>query len=177
MAEQWFVARTKTGGEIRASTSVAACGFPVFLPVQAVTRFHAGKREQVNRPLFPRYLFVAFDPQKKAHGCINNCRGVANRGLIVSVGGEPVAVPDAVIDQIRKREAAMLAKAGEVTTGYRPGETFFIAKGSFASIEAQYLGEEKGKVSALVTLFGRSMIVTLGFESVPPKKSFDARVA
>jgi transcriptional antiterminator RfaH len=175
--ERWFVARTKTGAEVRASVAVAACGFQVFLPVQMVTRAHAGKREQVSRPLFPRYLFVSFDPEAKGHGCINNCRGVANRGLMVSADGDPIAIPNPIIEKIRQRADAMLAKAGEVTTGYQPGEVFQIAVGPFASFEASYMGEDRGKVWALVTLFGRAMTISLDFEAVPPKKSFDVRAA
>jgi transcriptional antiterminator RfaH len=71
MAEQaWFVVRTKQAKEITAACSIAAEGFHAFLPVQLVERSHAGKRERVSRPLFPRYLFVQFDrdvtPYRKA---------------------------------------------------------------------------------------------------------------
>ena len=116
--KQWFVVRTKTGGEVTASIAVAGKGFDVFLPVQLVTRMRNRKREEVSRPLFPRYLFVAFDPARDTHGEINWCRGVANRGLMVTADGRPIPVKDSIIAQIRGEEAARMAKAGQVTTGY-----------------------------------------------------------
>jgi transcriptional antiterminator RfaH len=169
MGKHWYVARTKTGKEAQAAVSVASCGFAVFLPVHPVARSHARKQEIVNKPLFPRYLFVAFDPELKTHGPINNCRGVANRGLIVTSSGEPIPVPDLVMDQIRDRELAMLAKVGEAATGYEPGDTFKLSVGTYADFELTYLGEDKGKVTAIVTLLGRGHVVNLNFDVVPRK--------
>jgi transcriptional antiterminator RfaH len=167
MPAQWFVARTKTGREVTASVSVAGKGYPVFLPVQLVRRSHARKVEQVSKPLFPRYLFIRFDLANDTHGEINWCRGVANRGLIVNADNKPISIPDPVIDRIRDRERTMLAKAGEATTGYQPGETFKIPVGIFASFVATYLGEEKGIVFATVEVFGRAHIQKFAFEDVP----------
>ena len=166
--KQWFVVRTKTGGEVTASIAVAGKGFDVFLPVQLVTRMRNRKREEVSRPLFPRYLFVAFDPARDTHGEINWCRGVANRGLMVTADGRPIPVKDSIIAQIRGEEAARMAKAGQVTTGYSPGETFQIQRGH-ATITAVYMGEEKGKVMCIVEFMGRGHIQTLDFSEVPQK--------
>lgn len=177
MSKQWFVARTKTSQEVRASVSVASCGFDVFLPIHTVRRTHGGKTENVSRPLYPRYVFVAFDPAAEAHGCINNCRGVANRGLIVTASGAPVRVPDAVIANIRAGEMAMRAHAGEVTTGYLPGETFELQRGRHSAITAQYMGEENGKVFALVNMFGKGHVIEVDYAVVPSKKYVDGLCA
>lgn len=174
---QWFAARTKIGKEIQASVSVASMeGFEVFLPVTLVQRSHARKIETISRPLFPRYLFISFDAALERHGAVNNCRGIANRGLIVTASGRPVAIPDAVIDQIRDREASELARIGEATTGYKPGDVFYLSRGPHAEIEATYMGEENGKVWVTVNMFGRSFVEELDF-SVVPRKLVDSRAA
>jgi transcriptional antiterminator RfaH len=167
MSQAWYVARTKTGREVTASVSVAEKGYPTFLPMQVVQRTHARKVEQLNRPLFPRYIFVRFDQKTDQYGDINTCRGVASRGLIVSVMDNPVAVPDLVIEAIRDRERIMRAQAGEIKTGYRPGDTFTVQCGTFASFPATYMGEERGKVMAIVELFGRGHIQAFDFADVP----------
>lgn len=167
MAEQWFVVRTKQAREVTASVAVAAAGFPTFLPVQLVEVNHAGKRERKERPLFPRYIFAKFDRDITPCGKINYCRGVASKGLMVDAMDRPIAVPDTVINRIRGDEMAERAKAGEVTTGYRPGDTFLINRGPYAQIEATYMGEEKGEVWATVTLFGRANLIRLPYEAVP----------
>jgi transcriptional antiterminator RfaH len=174
MADQWFVVRTKQARETTAACAIAAEGFHAFLPVTLVERSHAGKRERVSRPLFPRYLFVQFDSGITPFGKLNYCRGVANRGLMCDAMDRPIAVPDKVIERIRDRQRAMLAKAGEATTGYRPGDTFHLQRGPHAQLEATYMGEENGQVFVTVTLFGRGFLQTLAFEDVPPcEKSID----
>lgn len=176
MAEQWHVARTKTGREVTASVAVAEKGYAVFLPVELVWVTHARIRKQVSRPLFPRYLFVQFDQAHDTHGEINWCRGVANRGLMVNADGKPMAIRDSIIAEIRGDEAAMLAKAGQVTTGYRAGETFTVQRGH-ATVTATYMGEENGKVLAIVEMMGRGHIQTFDFSEVPPKELLDSRAA
>lgn len=167
MTAQWFVARCKTGQEFTASVSVVAKGYMVFLPQQQVTRTHARKVQQLTRPLFPRYLFVRFDPKAERHGEINYCRGIASRGLIVSTEDWPVPIPDPVIEAIRDRERIMRAQAGEIRTGYKPGDTFTVQCGTFASFPATYMGEERGKVAAIVEMFGKGHIVSIDFADVP----------
>jgi transcriptional antiterminator RfaH len=168
MSEQWFVVRTKQAKETTAACAIAAEGFHAFLPVQLVERSHAGKRERVSRPLFPRYLFVEFDRDVTPFGKLNYCRGVASRGLMCDAMDRPIPVPTSVIDRIRDSERAMMAKVGEATTGYRPGDTFLLQRGPYAKLEATYVGEENGAVFATVTLFGRGFLQTLSFEDVPP---------
>lgn len=178
MTAHWYVARCKTGREVVASVNVAEMGYPTFLPMMLVKRSHAGQVQQVNRPLFPRYLFVRFDAMSAGFGRINNCRGVANRGLIVNVDGIPKHIPDVVIDRIRGRETIMRAKAGEVTTGYQPGDTFKIPIGIFASMTATYVGEERGIVFATVEVFGRGHLQEFAFEDVPQNpKTLDSLCA
>lgn len=168
MAEQWFVVRTKQARETTAACAIAAEGFHAFLPVTLVERSHAGKRERVSRPLFNRYLFVQFDRTRDPFGKLNFCRGVASHnGLMCDSRGIPIPVPDRVIDAIRDRENAMKARAGEITTGYRPGDVFRIQVGKWAQFDATYVGEEKDKVWASISLFGMAHVITLPFSAVP----------
>jgi hypothetical protein len=79
----------------------------------------------------------------------------------------PLAVPDIVIEGIRKREDAMKARAGEIRTGYTPGDSFLIRRGDYASLTATYLGECNGEVWATITMFSRDHVVAIKFEDVP----------
>jgi transcriptional antiterminator RfaH len=167
MAEKWFVIRSKPGKEIVAACTVAAEGFHVFLPVKLVECSHANRRREVTRPLFPGYLFARFDADAQQFGRINYCRGVASRGLMCDAMERPVAVPDVVILGIRKREDAMKARAGEIRTGYAPGDTFLVRRGEYAHLVATYLGEVAGEVWATITMFSRDFVVPIKFEDVP----------
>lgn len=167
MAEKWYVVRSKPGKEVIACCTVAAEGFHVFMPVKLVECSHANRRREVTRPLFPGYLFARFDVFTQQFGRINYCRGVASRGLMCDLMEIPVAVPDLVIDGIRRREDAMKARAGEIRTGYAPGDSFLVRRGDYAHLVATYLGECAGEVWATITMFNRDFVVPLKFEDVP----------
>ncbi len=167
MAEKWFVVRSKPGKEITAACAIAAEGFHIFLPVKLVECSHANRRREVSRPLFPGYLFARFDQETQQFGRINYCRGVASRGLMCDLMERPLAVPDVVIESIRKREDAMKARAGEIRTGYTPGDSFLVKRGPFASLEATYMGEDAGVVWATISIFSRECVVQIRFEDVP----------
>lgn len=176
MIDQWFVCRTKQSKEPVAAVAIAAEGFQSFYPVTLVERSHAGKRERVSRPLFPRYVFLRGDARDI--GRVKTCHGVADHHAVMSSGtGKPIPVPDAVIDGIRDRERSMLAKAGEVKTGYQPGDTFRVHIGPWAQLEARYVGEDKGEVLAFITLFGMDHLQRLPFEAVPTCENLIDRIS
>lgn len=162
--------------------AVAATGHPVFMPVSLVWRVVAGKRQQVSRPLFPRYLFVQFDREIDDYSRIFYCRGIAHtpgrKGLICDAMDRPIPIPDKVIDGIRDHERSELANAGLVSTGYRPGDKFRLKLGDYADIDVMYMGEEDGQVTIAYNLFGKQFLKQIPFERVPPPAiSFDSRAA
>lgn len=167
MAEQWFVVITKQAKEFAAACSIEAEGFRTFLPIRIAEISHAGKRERVSRPLFPRYIFVQFDKEIPGFGKINYCQGVANRGLMCDANDVPMAIRPKVMDRIMDAEREMMAKVGQVTTGYQPGDKFKLQCGPFAFLEATYVGEENGEVFVTIEMFGRPQMHTLEFADVP----------
>ena len=101
--KSWFAVHTRAHGEQRALVNLDRQGFAPWLPLYRRERRHAGKVEQVLRPLFPRYLFVSLDPEAQRWRAILSTYGVA--GLVGRADG-PVAVPAPVIDGLRKRAGA-----------------------------------------------------------------------
>ena len=57
----WYVVHTQPHAEDKAIFNLRRQGFETYLPKYLRTRRHARRTEQVARPLFPRYLFVALD--------------------------------------------------------------------------------------------------------------------
>lgn len=174
----WYVVQCKPGREVTASVELADQGFRVFRPLRLVEISHARKREHVERGLFPRYLFVSTEHCGLSWGAIDNTRGVANRGVLRWQPGEeslpvPYVVRDKIIEDIRRRCDLAKAKTGELRTGYQPGETFIVPVGPFSSFSATYLGEERGRVSAIVHIFGRATPCSLSFSDMPKKPEFD----
>ena len=59
--KRWYVVHTQPNGEGRANLNLRRQGFATYLPRYARRRRHARRQETVQRPLFPRYLFVGLD--------------------------------------------------------------------------------------------------------------------
>ena len=100
---QWYAVYTHARMERWARSNLWERGFEVYLPEYHKERRHARKTDWVNAPLFPRYLFVAADPNSPGRRSINSAPGVAN---LVSFGERPGLISDAVIQEIRGREDA-----------------------------------------------------------------------
>jgi transcriptional antiterminator RfaH len=96
----WFLAQFKPNCHRIAERNLVRQGFQSFLPMQEETRRVRGKFTTFMRPLFPGYLFVAFD---KAHGgwqAVNSTYGITR---LVSAGKTPVEVPLNLVSQLMQR--------------------------------------------------------------------------
>ncbi len=97
----WIVAHTQVSAETKATFQLRRQGFEVYLPQFRKTWRHARRIEQVVRPLFPRYLFIAGDAETLAWRAINSTFGVQN---LVMQGDRPAVAPQQLVDDIRARE-------------------------------------------------------------------------
>ena len=131
----WFLAQFKPNCHRIAERNLVRQGFQSFLPMQEETRRVRGKFTTCVRPLFPGYLFVAFD---KAHGgwqAVNSTYGITR---LVSAGKTPVEVPLNLVSQLMQR----CDTAGKLLPPklLSPGDQVIINKGPFvefiATIEA-----------------------------------------
>jgi transcriptional antiterminator RfaH len=99
--KRWYAVYTHPRKEELAREHLARQGFQVFFPRYLKRRSHARRIETVPAPLFPRYLFVAFDIDEAGWQVIRSTRGVVD---LVRKGSDPAFVPASVIDAIRNHE-------------------------------------------------------------------------
>jgi transcriptional antiterminator RfaH len=95
--KRWYVVHTHSRGEDRAQWHLQNQGFDCFLPRCRKTRRHARKTDTVLEPLFPRYLFVYFDPDASQWNAINGSRGVI---ALLTDGKRPVPIPGDMIEEL-----------------------------------------------------------------------------
>ncbi|MBX9592559.1 MAG: hypothetical protein K2X43_24995 [Hyphomonadaceae bacterium] len=100
---RWYVARARPRQELRALTHLARQGFKAWMPRLRETHRRAHKFETRLAPLFPGYVFVAFDPALQAWRSVNGTFGVRN---LINHGGRPVPLPDGFIEELRSRSDA-----------------------------------------------------------------------
>lgn len=164
--KQWFAVYTHPRGEAVAEENLLRQGFEVFFPRYLKRRSHARRVETVPAPLFPRYVFMAFNPAEAGWRVVRSTRGVVD---LVRNRHDPAPVPDAIIEEIRKRqdEAGFVVLARHIKFGR--GDKIRIETGPFASYEAIFeTMRDNERVVALLSLLGRQVVVNVPVEAVSP---------
>jgi len=158
----WFLAQLKPNCARIADKHLTRQGFQTFLPVEEETRQRNGKFVTANRPLFPGYIFVAFDA---AHGHwrqVNSTYGITR---LVSFGKEPAAVPLDLVSQIMLRcDADGKLLPPKVL---KPGDQVALTKGPFANFVAEVEKIERDqRVWVLMEIMGGQKRVAVGADQL-----------
>lgn len=93
----WYVIHSKARQELIAQENLERQGFKTFLPLIACQKRKAAKKTSVIEPLFPRYLFVSFQPGRDNIASIKYTRGVSK---MVSFGMEFATIPESIVQRL-----------------------------------------------------------------------------
>ena len=96
----WFLLQFKPNSHRLAERNLMRQGFETFLPMQEVTRRKSTRFVNDLRPLFPGYMFVAFEPKSAPWRKINATIGVSK---LVSFDGQPKPVPFDLVSGLMQR--------------------------------------------------------------------------
>ena len=154
--EHWYLVQVKPNGYRLAERNLLRQDFACFQPMVRATERRGAQFRPVSRPLFPGYLFVAFDPARAPWRKINSTAGVSR---LLSLGNVPQEVPKGLVAELRAR----LDAEGHVTLAdnVEVGDRVEIQSGPFAG----FLGEvarlaPEARAHLLVDLMGRQARVT-----------------
>jgi transcriptional antiterminator RfaH len=158
LGRAWHVVHTGTNCEMRARLGIEALGFPVYLPCETRTARHARRRAVVKRPLFARYLFASFDAEREPWGAINATPGVAY--VLYRDPNVPACVPDAVIERLRRAEAAGEFDLTISGVSFAPGVAVRVEEGPFADMIGEVRrADSKHRVAVLLNFIHRTITV------------------
>ena len=159
----WYVVTTRPNQEARAVQHLARQGFAPFLPQIRKTRRHARKIENIAAPLFPGYLFVAFDAARQAWRTVNGTFGVQR---LICRGEEPVPLPESFMAQLlaqRDAEGFFAAPVPELCRG----DKVRLLDGPFADCVATILRLGEGeRVWLLLDLLGRAVTAEVSRQDI-----------
>jgi transcriptional antiterminator RfaH len=161
---RWYVAHTQPNAEPRALANLLRQGFEAWLPRYRGRRRHAGRVDDVAKPLFPRYLFVSMDVTRARWRAIHSTFGVSH---LVCSGDSPTPVPAGVVETIRAHED----REGWILLGtprtIAVGESVRVLDGAFADQTGLFAAmSDDQRVDVLLDLLGRQVRVTLPARSV-----------
>lgn len=151
MADRWYALQTQALKEELVARQLEARGFTAYCPQLRVRPVNP--RARTLRPFFPAYLFVRADLPAVGSSVFQYLPHALG---LVSFGGEPAAVEDALVLAIAERLERINASGGEPFLHLAPGDRVEIAHGPFAGYEAIFDGRlrESDRARLLLELLG-----------------------
>ncbi|MGD9614966.1 MAG: transcriptional activator RfaH [Alphaproteobacteria bacterium] len=162
--ERWFAVNTQPLAEARAQRNLENQGFRIFMPRRRKMLRHARRLTQADAPLFPRYLFIAFDPRRDPWRKINSTFGVSR---LVMQGEAPPPVPDGVIEAL----IAVTVDGGivDLAAKLREGSPVRVMAGPFADQLAMLEQlDGSGRACILLDILGRQVRTTTERRNLMP---------
>ncbi len=127
--ESWYALFTKPRKEQQVGEILSEKGIETYVPTILVRR----RGKTVERPFFPRYMFIKCDFDKIGLSEVKWTPGLTR---IVSFGGGPTEVPEAMIDQL-KTQLRELNSDG-VYSPFKKGDKVRIKSGPFRDLDAVF---------------------------------------
>lgn len=127
----WFLAQLKPNSAKVAKRNLKRQGFQAFLPIEEVTKRGESTFMTAEKPVFPGYIFVAFDVAKGGWRAINATQGITR---LVSFGAAPAPVPWDIVAGLMQRcdgQGKFISSAP-----VSPGDQVVLPYGPFANFVA-----------------------------------------
>lgn len=160
MAVKWYALRAKPRKEEVVWRQLVNQEYENYFPRLRVNPVNPRSRKW--KAYFPGYLFVKADLEAVG---VSVFQWMPHTIGLVSFGGEPAEVPEALISSVQKRVGEINAAGGEVFDGLQSGDSVHIHDGPFSGYEgifdARLPGTERVRV-LLQFLSQRIVAVELG---------------
>lgn len=164
----WYAVWTQSHFEQSVSQQLSAKGFTAFLPEMSVWSKRGGEQRLIRVPMFPGYLFVHDEMDKRSYIEILKARGVVR--VLEDGWSRLTPVPDAEIDaiqQVVKAEVPVFAH-----DSLSRGDRVEVTEGPLAGLEGLFVQDRptKGRLVLNVNLLGRSVAVEVDCTAVRSKR-------
>ena len=148
----WHAALCKPRREALAEINLVNQGYRVFLPLLGTQRRRDGRWVDSVEPLFPRYLFLAAGSERQSLAPVRSTLGVCG---LVRFGGQPAAIPEAVVESLRARQDPATGASAR-RSPFTPGARVEFRAGPFAGLEGVFEMEAGlERVVVLLELLGK----------------------
>jgi transcriptional antiterminator NusG len=138
--------------------------FEVVIPMEDVMEIKQGKKQVVQKKVFPGYLLVRMYLDDDSWYVVRNTPGVTG---FVGSGAKPTPLSDREIDkilQVKPEDKKKLKPRLE----FEEQESVRVTSGPFANFTGSIseINVDQSKLKVLVNIFGRETPVELGFDQV-----------
>jgi transcription termination/antitermination protein NusG len=142
----------------------------VLIPTEDVATFtRTGQRRIVKRKLYPGYLMIEMSVTEDTWFLVRETDGI---GDFTGSGGKPTPMEDKEVERILKvaRPQAEEGLALKTAIPYGRGDRVRVKEGYFQNLEGEVdkVDEANGRVTVIISIFGRSTPVELDHWQVEP---------
>jgi len=171
---EWYVVHTYAGYENKVKANLESRIhtmqmedkiFEVFIPMEDVMEIKSGKKQIVQRKVFPGYLLVRMIYDNDSWYVVRNTPGVT--GFVsAGTGSKPTPLSKREVEKIlvvKKEE-----QKPQVRLGFEEGDVVRIISGPFADFNGTIseINPDQAKLKVLVNIFDRETPVELSFDQV-----------
>ena len=175
----WYVVHTQSGYEKKVTANLHARIqsmnmddqiHEVVIPMEEVVEFKNGRRQNVQRKVFPGYLLVRCEMTDESWYCIRNTPGVTGFVGQSRLGQRPTPLSRREVRTFlsAKGDGAEQAARAKPKLDYEVGESVRVKEGPFADFSGEIaeINADHLKLKVLVNIFGRETLVEMDFSQV-----------
>jgi transcriptional antiterminator RfaH len=167
--QTWVAANTHPHKEPTAISNLLRQGFEAYCPMVRRRWRHARKAQDVLRPLFPGYVFIAIDPTQNRFRPILSTVGIRT---LVRFGGSLGLLPHRFVESLRCQETDGAVSISYPPSSFAPGDNVRLCNGPFEGLIATVLAvEEHARLQILMHLLNRGVRVRVPTNSVAPTET------
>ncbi len=176
---QWYVVHTQSGYEKKVTANLEARIqsmnmedkiYEIVIPMEEVDEFKNGKKQTVQRKVFPGYLLVRCIMDDESWYCVRNTPGITGFVGQSRHGQKPTPLSRREVKTFLtpKTEGVDAAPRRTAKLDYEEGESVRVKEGPFADFTGQIaeINADHMKLKVLVNIFGRETLVEMDFSQV-----------
>ena len=176
---KWYVVHSQSGYEkkveINLKTRVASMDlgdsiYEIIVPMEDVVEFKNGRKQTVQKKVFPGYLLVRCEMDDDTWFCIRNTPGVTGFVGQSHKGQKPTPLSRKEVETFltAKGDGQDAPKRKAPKVDYEEGESVRVKEGPFADFNGTIaeINTDHLKLKVLVNIFGRETLVEMEFSQV-----------
>jgi len=176
---KWYVVHSQSGYEkkveINLKTRVASMDlgdsiYEIIVPMEDVVEFKNGRKQTVQKKVFPGYLLVRCEMDDDTWFCIRNTPGVTGFVGQSHKGQKPTPLSRKEVETFltAKGDGQDAPKRKAPKVDYQEGESVRVKEGPFADFNGTIaeINTDHLKLKVLVNIFGRETLVEMDFSQV-----------
>ncbi len=176
---EWYVVHSQSGYEQKvklnmnariASMHMETKIYEIVIPMEDVVEFKGGRKQTVQKKVFPGYLLVRCDMDDDTWYCIRNTPGVTGFVGQSQKGQKPTPLSRKEVQTFlsAKGDGKDAPKRKAPKLEYEVGEGVRVKEGPFADFSGQVaeINADHMKIKVLVNIFGRETLVEMDFSQV-----------